>query len=312
MPQEAQTFVSAKVHAYVLSALDFMGKYGINASSQRWKRARAEALKSTASDTKYSETYGALMWAVWAAGDPVHSSFHSPAGANAISQQLGNGSRLPSVRVSRPGIVKLTLPTYVGQDAAKTEAYVEAGVDSLLGSARSASCGWIVDLRDDGGGNVYPMLAAASPLLAQGRLISYVDRNQRVTWVSLKGSTVRYEAREAAERVSVSVPTKTSTLSGRPIAVLQGTDTASSGEAALLAFKVQARVRTFGTTTAGLASANVGKTMRDGAVLTLTSAWTSNQTGIIYKHGIPADTPTSTDASTVAAASQWLKSECGG
>ena len=65
----------------------------------------------------------------------------------------------------------------------------------------------------------------------------------------------------------MTAPTVGSSVAGRPIAVLQSSATGSAGEATLLAFHGQPGVRTFGQTSAGLATANQGKNMPDGANL---------------------------------------------
>ena len=65
--------------------------------------------------------------------------------------------------------------------------YVDAAHD-VLGAA---ACGWIVDLRSNGGGNLYPMLAALAPLLGPGPLLGYRDRHGRTdSWVIDDDGTV--------------------------------------------------------------------------------------------------------------------------
>jgi len=303
-------FASAKVHTYVMSALQFMDKYGVNATTAKWRTTREETIRKTAKDTRYEQTYGALMIATWAAGGSTHSSFHSAEGTKTIYQELGDGDQLPTVSLAG-GISTVMLPTHESQDPTKAQAYADTAATAITELGPQTSCGWIVDLRQDSGGNVYPMIAAASPLLTQGRLVSFIHRDGKKSWIALEGSSVVYQTTTSTSHRMVSVSAPSSSIMNRPVAVLQGPYTGSSGEALLLAFTGQKNVRTFGQTTAGLASGNVAKTMPDGATITLTSSWDSDRDGTTtYPHGIPPTVETSAGADTVTTATTWLRDQC--
>lgn len=192
------------------------------------------------------------------------------------------------------------------------QTYANTAADAISRAQAATSCGWVVDLRQDGGGNAFPMIAAVSPLLTQGRLVSFIDRAAHATWITLDGSTVSYQKHLPDGGVQLTVNVPASSSLDQPVAVLQGPLTASSGEATLLAFVGQKNVRTFGETTAGLASGNVGKTMSDGATLILTTGWDSNRNGVkTYPHGINPDVKTTSDVATDTAATAWLTQQCG-
>ena len=57
-----------------------------------------------------------------------------------------------------------------------------------------------------------------------------------------------------------------------PVAVLTDYNTASAGEAAVLAFRGQPKTKTFGSATMGFASANQSFRLSDGALLLVTGA----------------------------------------
>lgn len=304
------SFHSVAVKNYVTTALNFMSSYGLNAGSHAWSLTRSKVLEATSKDTQVSQTYPALREAVGVAGDPRHSAFQTPGTtAGAASRTLSN--QLPTAVQLGSGITMVTVPTHTANNAADSSAYVASGAAAILAAAPTTTCGWVVDLRGNQGGDVYPMLASLSPLLGQGHLISYVDRDHRSTWVSLDGSDITYKGSGDNGDATVSAPPGASSAAGKAIAILQGPETASSAEATVLALMGQKNSHTFGQTTAGLASANVSKKLPDDAVITLTSAWTSNASGATYPSGIPAATRTSTDQSTVKAATTWIQSQCG-
>ena len=52
----------------------------------------------------------------------------------------------------------------------------------------SATCGWIIDLRGNGGGNMYPMLAGLKPFLGDTVLGAFVGPDKtRANWVAGRG-----------------------------------------------------------------------------------------------------------------------------
>lgn len=303
-------FANPKVHSYVMSALQFMDTYGINAGTAKWRTTREETIRKTAKATSYQQTYGALMIATWAAGGSTHSSFHSAEGTKDIYKALGDGDQLPTVSLTGD-VSTVMLPTHESEDPAKAQTYANTAANAITQLGPRTSCGWIVDLRQDDGGNVYPMLAAVSPLLTQGRLVSFVHRDGAKSWITLERSSVVYQATASTSHRMATANVPGSSFTDHPVAVLQGPYTGSSGEAVLLAFTSQKNVRTFGQITAGLASGNVAKTMPDGATITLTSSWDSNRNGTrTYPHGIPPTVATSVGADTVTTATTWLHDQC--
>lgn len=304
------SFRSKAVKDYVTTALDFMSSYGLNAGSPSWSAARSKTIAATSGDAQISQTHTSLRAAVAVAGDPRHSAFQSR-GTTSGTKARTVAQQIPTTASLGNGATMITLPTHIA-GTENDSAYVSAGATSILAADPSTSCGWVVDLRGNQGGDVYPMLAALSPLLAQGHVISFVDRHHRATWVSLAGSTISYRGTKVEGDIAVTAPAGGSSASTKPIAILQSPETASSAEAVVLALLAQKNSRTFGQTTAGLASANVSKTLSDGSVIVLTSAWTSNASGATYPNGIPVETRTSTDQSTIEAATAWIRSQCGG
>lgn len=89
--------------------------------------------------------------------------------------------------------------------------------------------------------------------------------------------------------------------------MLQDENTASSGEAALLAFRGLPGVRTIGSGSAGYASANATVPLPDGATMLLTTALFVDRAGREYGDRIPPDQPT-TEADPAVRA--WLRERC--
>lgn len=168
-------------------------------------------------------------------------------------------------------------------------------------------CGWIVDLRGNTGGNMWPMLLGAAPLLrttprADENVGSFATADGPSLW-QLTPSSVRLGERV---RVDLGGPGYQLKRPGAPVAVLTGPRTASSGEATVLSFRGRPQTRSFGQPTSGLSTANVMRSLVDGSALLLTTTVMHDRNGQGDGLKIEPDQYTEGDAATLAAAQQWL------
>ena len=132
-------------------------------------------------------------------------------------------------------------------------------------------CGWIVDLRQNGGGNMWPMLAGIAPLLSTDPkhrevIGAFVRGAEHQTWRIESGQVLLGDR----SPVRLDSPVYVLRHPAPPIAVLFGPRTASSGEALALAFRGRPATRSFGQKTAGYSTANVPTPLPDGSRLLLT------------------------------------------
>jgi C-terminal processing protease CtpA/Prc len=178
-----------------------------------------------------------------------------------------------------------------------TSADVSAFSDSLLHLVGSLdaqhACGWIVDLRGNLGGNMWPMLLGVEPILGDGEVGAFVDPDSvRSTWFSSPGSVGTRDANGDTTYVHTSdIPPVRLTQAMPPVAVLTDSLTASSGEAIAVAFRGRPGARSFGSPTFGVPTANHGYTLSDGALLLLTVAADADRTGRVYTDQLVPDEP---------------------
>lgn len=175
-------------------------------------------------------------------------------------------------------------------------------------------CGWIVDLRQNQGGNMWPMLAGIGPVLGEGIAGSYIylDPNQKPQW-SYKDGKAFDETRVV---VAVNKPyILKKTLP--PVAILTSELTASSGEAIVVSFKGRSQTRFFGQSTYGVPTANVSYPLSDGAKIVLTVALEADRTSKTYSDKIAPDEELKIDwrlfaieqDPVIIAANNWLKTQ---
>lgn len=123
-------------------------------------------------------------------------------------------------------------------------------------------CGWIVDLRDNSGGNMWPMLLGMAPLLRT----SVVNNEDVGSFETAQGPERWTLTATAVQRAGKSVldfgqSGHVLRQPGAPVAVLFGPRTASSGEASVLAWRGRPQTRSFGQPTAGVSTGNNVRTL---------------------------------------------------
>ncbi len=158
-----------------------------------------------------------------------------------------------------------------------------------------ATCGWVVDLRRNVGGNMWPMLHAVRPILGEGNPFTY-----------------RYGKGPFSQ-----APVYSLKQSGPAIAVLTSRLTVSSGELVTVAFRGLATTRTFGEATGGLSTSNMSFPMVDGAMLVVTVSRAVDRVGRVYDGPIQPDQPVEIDWTRVASeddpvlriAARWLREQ---
>jgi C-terminal processing protease CtpA/Prc len=212
----------------------------------------------------------------------------------------------------------VSIPAFSGSGAAAT-----AFGDQLQEVVRlvdaSKPCGWIVDLRDNPGGNMWPMVAGIGPVLGEGTLGAFVGPDSaRQTWYYRDGASgVRLSDGRESVAHRVSGPPYRLFRPDPPVAVIYGPRTASSGEAVAVAFRGRPLSRSFGRETAGLSTANAGFPLSDGGVIFLTTSADADRTGRIYGGVLPPDhavawdviDPSSTSDQAAQAAIAWLATQ---
>lgn len=172
---------------------------------------------------------------------------------------------LPTVTTT-DGISTLSLPALpVASDDPQASEYAMVLADGI-DAAAPATCGWVVDVQGNLGGNMWPMLSGVSALLPEGPVMFFRDRAGEDTAV-----TVQEDGAGTEGMTFVSVGPRTQ-RDGAPIAVLQDRSTSSSGEAVLAAFRGLPNARSFGQSSSGYGSGNATHVLSDGSRLTLTAA----------------------------------------
>lgn len=311
LSQDPDDGMSPGARTYLTKVLDLMEQQSVMRHRVDWAQLRRRVLEQAHGARTASDTYGVIAWALNSLGDG-HSFFLDP-------QQ--SGARLGATTLSFEGLTGRALEDGLGyvslpqvQGTQQTyDAYVRQGRAAV--ATADGACGWIVDLRDDRGGNMWPMLAVLGPVLGDGPAGGFVDADgNRSTW-SIQHGNAYADGEPVGWTDSEPI-----TRSAAPVAVLTGHRTGSSGEAVAVAFRGRADTRFFGEPTYGVPTGNMVYHLSDGATLVLTTADDVDRAGRTYNAPIRPDEEVVNDPAAavggdrdrvLAAARAWLHQQPG-
>ena len=285
---------------YLLEALAHVRAHHINAQKLDWPKIISQSRSKIRGAESPQDTYATIRWVLEKAGER-HSFFLTPSQVDSAGDGDGffgsSGEfKLPSGRLFARDIGALHLPGLItmGRNGATRGAgYAAKLSDSVAKLAPLSSCGWLVDLRGNTGGNMWPMLQGVEPLLGASPIGFFVKSSGRTEDWPRVGWNWRSRVPNA----------------DKPVAVLLDNRTASSGEMVAIAFLGRPNVRTFGAPTAGFTTGNASFPMSDGALLLITGAFARDRAGRDYSGPIQPDMTISPSEAQSAAAA-WLKSRC--
>lgn len=313
---------SAEARWYLQYALNIMQEHSINRASIDWPRFRASVMEQARGAVTVADTHPVLRNALAGLGDG-HSFLRTERRpdderrfADWPRERNSWFIREPRAEVIGERFAYIALPGFfrgtheVQQDFAGR---VQRDIGAL---DADGVCGWIVDLRGNAGGNLWPMLAGIGPLLGDGEVASavYPDGSRTPVWYrnGQAGFGDYVQLRVRGEPYSPSVR-------DAPAAVLLGPTTASSGETVAIAFRGRTNARSFGASTRGVSTGNRTFELSDGAMMALTVASSADRNGRIYGGAVDPDEPADIGSAdqplmrqpVVQAALAWLSEQSG-
>ncbi|MCB0032397.1 MAG: PDZ domain-containing protein [Anaerolineales bacterium] len=205
----------------------------------------------------------------------------------------------------------LDLPSDVG-----TRMYPTDGHVAIAALDQSDTCGWIIDLRRNQGGNLWTYFATLSPILGEGELGGFVYRDGSQEMWRLEDGKVfwadeeREESYVRGQRYQLKRPFP-------PVALLIGPLTEAAGELVVVAFQGWGDVRTFGEPSLGIPHLVLHTPLSDGALLFVSGANGIDRSGQLYNGAITPDEAVSIDWQhlgddndpVVSAALGWLANQ---
>lgn len=276
--------MSAEARQYLDQLITLMQNNSIKRLTIDWNDFRTDVYDAARDAQTIADTLPAIRVGIARLGDG-HTSYRSVSGTVVFVQtRTCAGSGGPSGSGVPDSIGYVAISSFSGTPAEAT-AFANAIQSAIRGADRDNLNGWIVDLRGNTGGNMWPMVAGVGPVLGEG-VLGY--------FVSPTGGETRWEYRDGTSWIGssiaqrVDVPYRLRREQPR-VAVLVDGAVASSGEATYISFRQRPETRSFGVATCGLSTSNSTFTLSDGAVLTLTTALMADRSRQAYGDRITPD-----------------------
>lgn len=266
---------------YLKKAVSLMDRNALYAEGPEWDAARKEALSQKPATIEDAQDIARK--ALYVAGGK-HSFILPATNVKALAEMEW---QMPTVEVLEGNIALIKIPDFSGgEDDGKR--YAQTVIDGVMEDISGA----VIDLRGNTGGNMYPMIASVHRFIKNGDDMLGFKSRAKTNIVPLF-FILRTEGMAQKDYIAC------------PVAILTDSLTASSGEATLICFRGQENVKTFGTPTAGYASANRIFEMPDGSKLVLTVSRDVARTGEEF-----CDSPIVPDVITdspVEQAAAWIR-----
>ena len=271
------------LHSYLTAAIDIIQKNALRRDSVAWPKVIDRAFLMASGANNYGACYPIITYVLNALGD--HHSFLMPASmSKSWSAPEPNAVKdlpLTTGKILDGKYGYLQMPSVGVGDEARTTYFADQLQNLLENLDRSKPEGWILDLRQNQGGNCWPMLAGIGPLLGEGVCGFFLDPSQKASsegWFYRKGKSGE------GKSTSTKITRRPYKFQQKfpPVAVLTGPNTASSGEVVTVAFRKRPNTRSFGEPTAGLSTANQDYPLRDGAMILLTVSIYADRERTLY------------------------------
>lgn len=297
-PEEA-----AAARAHLESVLDVMETNSINRNTIDWASFKSTVRAAAPDPKQLGDTFEAIHLALVLLGDH-HSRYVAP-------HTYGVTIRDSTITCTAPAASQADVPPDVGY--VRVRAFSGSGTAAIAYANQlhvriraqdiaADVAGWIVDLRGNSGGSMWPMIAGIGPILGEGIVGWFIDPDGvESRWEYRGGLSILHGTTITA----LASPYTVKNVDPK-IAVLTDGNVASSGEAVAVAFRARPDTRFFGTPTCGLSTANSSFVI-DDALLILTVAHLADRNKVTYGDALPPDEVITDETELIQRAVAWLR-----
>jgi len=300
------TTMSPEAAAELHAAIDFLKTRHMNRDKVDWPSVEARAFEIARDAKTAAETYPAINYVIARLGEK-HTFLISAASMRAHLADIPAASNaVPPEGVSLgSGIGLLRVTAYLGETPQDDRAYVDALRGPLRAFNANGVCRFIVDLRGNVGGGMWPMVNGIASLLGAPPYGYFTSTDKpKEPWV-LRNNWMGFES----EGIPPPDPKLEALQGSAPVAVLIDHHTASAGEFTAIALEGRPNTRLFGEPTAGYLTANVPFNLPDGALMGVSDGWSEDRLARPYHVAVVPDQETPKGQATVDAAKRWLEQQ---
>ncbi|MGN6400602.1 MAG: S41 family peptidase [Flavisolibacter sp.] len=285
---------SDSVRVFVDSALNIMQNKSMFAKILEWSKIRDTVHVMAKDATTYEEAAPAIKFAFNLLNDKHgwlvlnDENYINPFLARDNSR-INEATKAvivkPAIRTSvlQKQYAYVSVPFFGGQTTKGMNEFAQRLQDSLCKVVSPATKGIIIDLRLNGGGNMYPMVVGLSNLLPAGMLTESVNSSgEKDGEFILKGYSVTL-----LDTMVVALKRTCGALQQTPVAVIIGPATGSAGEQLAIILSTRKHTTLIGENTAGYVTGNNGFLLpgkNNGIVIG--ESYTRDRNGKVYMEDV--------------------------
>ena len=279
--------------------VDIAAEHSINKHTIDWVQLETEVLDIL----DVNGLHGAVYHFLGSLGDN-HSFFEYASGTRIFNSDIQCEGELVTVNFNSPDIAFIRVGAFSGSNA-EARTFARAIQDEIAAKDTSSLVGWIVDLRGNTGGNMYPMITGLGPILGENQLGFFLDADSNmIPWGYTSGGA--YYNSSASPLYELEDPYVLQQPDPK-VAVLTDGRTASSGEAVAISFRERPDTRSFGEPSCGLSTGNRAFPLTSGDRLFLTSSIMADRLGNVYGGQLIPDEVISEQVQVLPRAIEWLR-----
>ncbi len=253
--------VPKEVSMYLTETFDLLEEHAVHKNEIDWKAFKSDVLKKVSNAKNIEDTYPAISYAIKKLNDN-HSYFRP------ITESETNLANKPlpllADEFTPDDIGYIRIPFCIGNESEYNE-YILKIRTKIEKASQKKLKGWIIDLRGNFGGNMWPMLLSIEPLIGNGTFGYFIDANENSeAWKIIKGKAYIDDQLVMETKIL-----SEQNLSNQFLAVLTDNQTASSGEAVAVALRLRENSKSFGQSTFGVSTGCVSHKLSDGSIINL-------------------------------------------
>ena len=273
-PEQPAMSHSTIVKSFLNEVLDIMENNSINRYNIDWSDFRTSVFAETDGAITIEDAYPGIEKALELLADN-HSFFVKPDGTGFSASTIRcNADQIPvSSWPENIGYVKVNSFSG-GGNTTEAIAFAQEIQQQIRDQDNDQLRGWIVDLRGNLGGNMWPMLAGIGPVLGEGTAGYFIDPDSNEdSWGFVNGASISnglFTVTQINDSYNLITPNP-------KVAVLLNDGIASSGEVIAISFIGRDNTRSFGSGTCGLSTGNSTFPLSNGSTLFLTTVYLADR-----------------------------------
>jgi C-terminal processing protease CtpA/Prc len=302
------------------SSISLLQQYALHSSATNWPLVKKTAYAKGAKASTWSELDPAIAYLFEAVND--HHGWLSVGDSNLkwnpggdlkfsteVKNEIAKGNRIVK-KMLTGNIGYLRVPGMM-LDTSQYNKKAQQLMDSLYTLQQGGATKFIIDLRLNAGGTMFPMIAGLAALLGDGKFIGNANAGGRIEDMSL----LKNGKFSTADGGAASIEMKTD-VSKAGVVVLTSNLTGSAGECVAVAFKGRRHTKFIGEPTAGFTTGNNGHWIVEGkaGIVIAESAIVDRNKNIYYSNVQPDELTWGGDNfedylqdKKIQAALKWLK-----